>query len=161
MEGFLIMTDTALSSVAHRLEIIELTGKYAYLLDTNQIDLLLELWTDDNPTFDIEEFGLGKAIGKDAIRHYLEVAIYGQNENLCHLTTNHVINELLETRASGTCHVHALADVRAGGSSSATAYYLDQYVHENGSWKFSVRKVKPLTRPEAGNFQLPSGKTES
>ena len=149
------MTDTTLSSLASRLEIIELTARYSYLLDTNQIDSLLDLWSDDDPTFDIEEFGLGKAIGKDQIRHYLEVAIYGQNENLCHLAANHVINEISESKASGTCHVLALADVRAGGSSQATAYYTDQYVHENGMWKFSARKVKPLTRPEAGNFQLP------
>ena len=155
------MAETTLSSIANRLEIIELTAKYAYLLDTNQIDSLLDLWSDDDPTFDIEQFGLGKAIGKDQIRHYLEVAIYGQNENLCHLTTNHVINEIHESRASGTCHVLALADVRAGGSSSATAYYKDQYVYESGMWKFSVRQVNPLTRPEAGNFQLPTVKAGS
>lgn len=149
------MSEITLSSVANRLEIIELTSRYAYLLDTNQIDSLLELWSDEDPVFDIEEFGLGKAIGKDEIRHYLEKVIYGQNENVCHLTTNHVINELLGSRASGTCHVYAHADVRAGGSSSATAYYKDQYVHEGGMWKFSARKVFPLTRPEAGNFQLP------
>jgi hypothetical protein len=149
------MIDATLSSLASRLEIIELTARYSYLLDTNQIDSLLYLWSDDDPTFDIEEFGLGKAIGKDQIRHYLEVVIYGQNENLCHLATNHVINEILESRASGTCHVLAIADVRAGGSSQATAYYTDQYVRENGVWKFSSRKVKPLTTPEAGNFQLP------
>jgi hypothetical protein len=149
------MTDTTLASVASRLDIIELTARYAYLLDTNQIDALLDLWTDDDPTFDIEEFGLGKAIGKDKIRQYLEVAIYGQNENLCHLTTNHVINELSESKASGTCHVYALADVRVGGNSAASAFYRDDYVHENGRWKFSYRKVHPLTRPEAGNFQLP------
>jgi hypothetical protein len=153
--GFFNMTDTTLSSLASRLEIIELTARYSYLLDTNQIDSLLDLWSDDNPTFDHEEFGLGKAIGKDQIRYFFEVTIYGQNENLCHLATNHVINEILESRASGTCHVLALADVRAGGSSRAAAYYTDQYVHENGMWKFSARKVKPLTRPEAGNFQLP------
>jgi hypothetical protein len=155
------MAETTLASVVDRLDIIELTARYAYLLDTNQIDTLLDLWTDENPTFDIEEFGLGKSIGKEQIRKYLEVAIYGQNENLCHLTTNHVINELGESTASGTCHVYALADVRAGGNSAASAFYRDQYVRENGVWKFSTRKVHPLTRPEAGNFQLPSGKTES
>lgn len=155
------MTETMLSAIASRLEIIELTSKYAYLLDTNQIDALLELWSDESPVFDIEEFGLGKRTGKDQIRHYLEVDIYGQNANLCHLTTNHVLNELLESKASGTCHVLALADVRAGGSSQASACYKDQYVRENGVWKFSSRKVLPLTMPEAGNFQLPSGTTES
>ncbi|BCJ50475.1 hypothetical protein Asp14428_19500 [Actinoplanes sp. NBRC 14428] len=155
------MTDTRLSSVADRLDIIELTARYAFLLDTNDIDTLLELWTDDDPVFDIEEFGLGKAVGKDQIRHYLEVAIYGQNENLCHLTTNHVINELGESSASGTCHVLALADVRVGGSSQASAFYRDEYVRQDGKWKFSYRKVFPLTRPEAGNFQLPSSKVEA
>jgi hypothetical protein len=155
------MTDTTLSSIATRLEIIELTAKYAIRLDTHQLDSLMELWSDENPVFDEEAFGMGKSIGKDKILHHLENDIYGQNENLCHLTTNHVINELSESRASGTCHVFAQADVRVGGSSRATAYYKDQYVHENGMWKFSVRKVIPLTRPEAGNFQLPTGKTES
>ncbi|GGP81368.1 nuclear transport factor 2 family protein [Saccharothrix coeruleofusca] len=151
------MTEKTLSWLVNRLEIIELTAKYAYLLDTRQIDLLMELWSDASPVFDEEDFGLGKATGKDQIRHHFEVDIYGQMENLCHLTTNHVVNEILESRASGTCTVFAQGDVRAGGTSRATAYYKDQYVHENGMWKFSSRKVIPLTRPEAGNFQLPAG----
>lgn len=150
------MTENALSSLVDRLDIIELTAKYAYRLDTRQIDLLMELWSDESPVFDEEDFGLGKATGKDEIRHHFEVDIYGQMENLCHLTTNHVINEISGTRASGTCTVFAQGDVRAGGTSRATAYYQDQYVRENGTWKFASRKVIPLTRPEAGNFQLPA-----
>lgn len=155
------MTENTLSSIANRLEIIELTAKYAYRLDTHQLDLLMELWSDDSPVFDEEDFGLGKSIGKKAILHHLETDIYGQNEKLCHLTTNHVIDELLESTASGTCHVFAQADVRAGGTSRATAYYKDQYVHENGMWKFSVRKVVPLTRPYAGNFAFPTDASDS
>jgi hypothetical protein len=149
------MTENTLSSIANRLEIIELTAKYAYRIDTHQLDLLMELWSDESPVFDEEDFGLGKVTGKDEIRHHYETEIYGQMENLCHLTTNHVINEIFESRASGTCHVFAQGDVRAGGASRATAYYKDQYVHENGMWKFSSRKVIPLTKPEVGNFQFP------
>ncbi|QFZ24268.1 nuclear transport factor 2 family protein [Saccharothrix syringae] len=141
--------------MANRLEIIELTAKYAHRLDTRQIDLLMELWSDESPVFDEEDFGLGKATGKDEIRRHFEVDIYGQMENLCHLTTNHVINEISGSTASGTCTVFAQGDVRAGGTSRATAYYRDQYVHENGVWKFSSRKVIPLTRPKVGNFQFP------
>jgi len=155
------MTERTLSAIADRLEIIELTAKYAYRLDTQQLDLLMELWSDDSPVFDEEDFGLGKAIGKDAILRHLEIDIYGQNEKLCHLTTNHVIDEIGESRASGTCHVFAQADVRAGGTSRATAYYRDQYVRENGVWKFSVRKVVPLTRPYAGNFAFPTDDSDA
>ena len=155
------MTENTLSSIVNRLEIIELTAKYAYRLDTRQLDLVMELWSDESPVFDEEDFGLGKATGKDEIRHHFETDIYGQMENLCHLTTNHVVNEISESRASGTCHVFAQGDVRAGGSSWATAYYQDQYVHENGMWKFSSRKVIPLTKPKVGNFQLPTDNTES
>ncbi len=36
------MTENTLSSIANRLEIIELTAKYAYRLDTHQLDLLME-----------------------------------------------------------------------------------------------------------------------
>ncbi|MFD2467795.1 nuclear transport factor 2 family protein [Amycolatopsis silviterrae] len=153
------MTQSALALVAHRLDIIELTAKYAYRLDTRQFDLLMELWSDDNPVFDEEDFELGKAVGKDEIRKHFENDIYGQMENLCHLTANHVITDLSETRASGTCHVFAQGDVRAGGASRATAYYQDHYVRENGEWKFSSRKVIPLTRPEVGAFQFPEGTT--
>ena len=155
------MTENTLSSIVNRLEIIELTAKYAHRLDTRQFDLLMELWSDASPVFDEEDFGLGKAIGKDEIQRHFETEIYGQMENLCHLTTNHVINEIFESRASGTCTVFAQGDVRAGGTSRATAYYKDQYVHENGMWKFSSRKVIPLTKPEVGNFQFPTDNTES
>ena len=150
------MTENTLASIANRLDIIELTAKYAYRIDTHQLDLLMELWSDENPIFDEDDFGLGKAVGKDEIRHHYETDIYGQMENLCHLTTNHVINEIVGSRASGNCHVFAQGDVRAGGTSRATAYYRDQYVHENGVWKFSSRKVTPLTKPEVGGFQFPT-----
>jgi hypothetical protein len=154
------MTESTLALVANRLEIIELTARYAYRIDTRQLDLLMELWSDEGPIFDESDFGLGKFIGKGEIRHHYADDIYGQMENLCHLTTNHVINELSESRASGNCHVFAQGDVRAGGSSRATAYYTDQYVHENGVWKFSSRKVTPLTKPYVGGFQFPTDNTE-
>jgi hypothetical protein len=151
------MTEDVLSSLVDRLDIIELTAKYAHWLDTRQIDLLMELWSDENPIFNEEAFGLGKSIGKQEIRRYIETDIFGQMENLCHLTTNHVIDEISESSASGTCTVLVHGDVRAGGSSEATAYYKDHYVRENGVWKFSSRTVIPLTKPKVGNFQFPKG----
>ena len=151
------MTEKTLLALSNRLEIIELTYRYAFLLDTHQLDLLMELWSDESPVFDQESFMLGKSIGKDEILKKLETAIYGQMEILCHLTSNNVINDLTESKASGTCTVLAEGDVRAGGSSWATAYYQDEYVHENGRWKFASRKVTPLTNPKQGLFELPDG----
>ncbi|MEU8709985.1 nuclear transport factor 2 family protein [Streptomyces sp. NPDC048565] len=151
--------ENAVSLMVDRLDIIELTAKYAHRLDTRQFDSLMELWSDDSPVFDEESFGLGKFTGKDEIRHHFEADIYGQMENLCHMTVNHVIDEILESRASGNCHVFAQGDVRAGGISRATAYYKDEYVRENGVWKFSSRKVIPLTRPEIGTFEFPAGES--
>ncbi len=150
-----MITEEAFSLMASRLEILELVASYAYRLDTRQFDLLLELWSDANPVFDESQFGMRKYAGKDEIRHHFEADIYGQMENLCHLTSNHVINEISESTASGNCTVFVQGDLRAGGTSKATAYYQDQYVHENGMWKFSSRTVNPLTIPEAGTYQLP------
>ncbi len=151
------MTESALSLTVDRLDIIELTAKYAFRLDTRQFDSLMELFSDDSPVFDEEGFGLGKFTGKDEIRHHFEADIYGQMENLCHMTVNHVVNKIRGDRASGNCHVFAQGDVRAGGFSRATAYYQDEYVREAGVWKFSSRKVIPLTRPEVGTFEFPAG----
>jgi hypothetical protein len=151
-----MITEEAYSLVVSRLDIHELVAKYAYRLDTRQFDLLMELWSDGSPVFDESEFGMKKYTGQAEIRHHFEAEIYGQMENLCHLTGNHVINEISDTTASGNCTVFAQGDVKGGGTSKATAYYQDQYVRENGVWKFASRKVKPLTIPEAGTYQLPN-----
>jgi hypothetical protein len=147
-------TGRSLSLIADRLDIIELTARYAYLMDARNLDLVMELWSDEDPVFDEEAFGLKKCTGKKEIRDYFELDILGKMENLCHLTTNHIIEEITDSTATGTCTVLVEGDVKdGGGPARATGYYEDRYVRENGSWKFSSRKVSPLTKTQFGAYK--------
>jgi hypothetical protein len=147
-------TSRSLSLIADRLEIIQLTARYAYLVDIKNLDLLMELWGDNDPVFDEEAFGLKRITGKNEIRNFVQSEIFGHMEALCHLTTNHIIEEITDSTATGTCTVLFEGDVSDGGGHlRATGFYEDQYVRENGMWKFSSRKVNPLTAPQFSELE--------
>jgi len=55
-----------------RREIVELTSRYAFLVDTFQLLPLMQLWVDDEPTFDESRVDLGNNTGLDNIRRYFE-----------------------------------------------------------------------------------------
>jgi hypothetical protein len=147
-------TDESRSRVADRLDIIELTAKHAFLVDTKNIDPLIDLWTDHDPVFDESEVGLKKIIGKEAIREYLVDNVVANFDATCHLTSNHIVENLTDDTATGNHTVLFKGDVKGGGPAEATAYYEDRYVHENGRWKFASRKVLALTNMVLGGYDL-------
>jgi ketosteroid isomerase-like protein len=148
-------TDESLSRVADRLDIIELTAKHGFLVDTKNIDPLIDLWSDNDPVFDESEVGLKKITGKAAIREYLENDVFGNFHASCHLTSNHIIENITADTATGSHTVIFKGDVKGGGPAEASAYYQDRYVREDGRWKFASRKVIALTQMVLGGYELP------
>jgi hypothetical protein len=146
--------DTPLSFLQDRLDIIELTAKHAFYVDTRRADLAAGLWSDSDAVFDEEAAGLKKTVGKKAIKDYLESEVLGKLDATCHHTSNNIVENITATTATGHCTVIMECDVKGGGPARATAYYEDEYVREDGRWKFSSRKVIPLTKIQFGDYKV-------
>lgn len=147
-------TDGSLSRIADRLDIIELTARHAFLVDTRNLDHIMDLWSDEDPIFDEESVGLKKITGKKAIRDYLETEVLGKLDASCHLTSNHIVENITAHTATGSSTIIFKGDVKGGGPAEASAYYQDRYVREDGRWKFASRKVIPLTQMHLGGYEL-------
>jgi hypothetical protein len=136
------MSANSRNELADRLAIIELTSKYAHLFDTHQVDELLNLFAED-AIFDESNLGagLGRLEGHDAIRAYFD----SQNRAVAasfHLTGNHIIDEITDTGARGTCSVYCDALFKSGESIHVDAWYDDTYVRTADGWKFGSRIVR-------------------
>ena len=130
-----------MEQIADRLEIRELTARYAYYVDTFQTDKIMTLWADD-AIFDESRVGTGLHVGAAGIRAFFE-GLKKTVTHQAHLTSNHLIEELTETTAKGI--VFSLVEaVTIAGNMRATVYYADDYVKQNGRWVFQSRVIHPL-----------------
>jgi ketosteroid isomerase-like protein len=137
-----LTSTNATNELADRLAIIELTSKYAHLVDTQQFDELLNLFAED-AVFDETNVGvdLRRLKGRDAIRAYFD----NQMQALAgcfHLTANHIIDGITETGARGTCSVFCDALFKSGESIHVDAWYDDTYTRTDDGWKFASRVVR-------------------
>ncbi len=144
------------TETAERLAIQELTARYAFYVDTMQIEPLMELWVHDGPVFDETQIGTGLHTGADAIRAFFLNGVFAQLDAVVHFTMNHILHELDDTKASGTCSVLVEGDLKAGGTLRATAYYQDTYEKVDGAWKFRSRVTIPFTKPQLGSLMVES-----
>ena len=135
-----------------RLEIIELTARYAFFVDTFQLEPLMQLWVDDEPTFDESRVELGNNTGLDNIRSYFEDFVFGQMAKMAHITTNHIVENVTDTTARGHCSVLVEGEMKTGERMHAAAYYDDVYHRVEHAWKFKSRVVYPLTTPNLGSL---------
>ena len=135
-----------------RLEIIELTARYAFFVDTFQLEPLMQLWVDDEPTFDESRVDLGNNTGLDNIRSYFEDFVFGQMAKMAHITTNHIVENVTDTTARGHCSVLVEGEMKTGERMHAAAYYDDVYHRVDHAWKFKSRVVHPLTTPNLGSL---------
>jgi hypothetical protein len=141
------------SRLADRLDIIELTAKYAYYVDSSDLDNLMTLWVNDDPVFDEEPVGLQRSQGFDAVHDYFRDQVFGKMDSMAHVTTNHFITELTASTARGICTVLAEGDVKGAGLVHVMATYTDAYERVGDTWRFRSRQVKPLTKPQLGGYQ--------
>jgi SnoaL-like domain len=144
------------AEIGDRLAIQELTARYAFYVDTFQIEPLMELWVHDGPVFDETQIGTGLHTGAAAIRAFFVDGVFAQLDGVVHFTMNHILHELDDTKASGVCSVLVEGDLKAGGTLRATAYYKDAYAKVDGAWKFRSRTTIPYTQPQLGSLTVRS-----
>lgn len=137
---------------ADRLEIMDLVSRYAFFVDTFQLEPLMQLWVPDEPSFDESRVDLGNSTGLDGIRGYFRDFVFVQMAKLAHITTNHIVEELAEGSARGWCTVLVEGEMTNGDTMHATAYYEDTYHRVDDTWKFKRREVHPLTTPQLGSL---------
>jgi hypothetical protein len=131
------MSDTTaqLQQLLDREAIRDLAARYAHLVWQNQPLATVELFTEDG-VVDLGADG-GRIEGQQALR-----AIYSEKVGSMMLhpfVHNHII-ELDGDHASGIAYMD-LRCIRDGQSLMGSGYYEDQYVREDGVWKFRYRKL--------------------
>jgi ketosteroid isomerase-like protein len=130
-----------MNQIEDRLEILELTARYAYYVDTFQTEKIMMLWADD-AVFDESRVGTGLHKGAAEIRAFFE-GLTKIITHQAHITSNHLIEEINDTVAKAI--VFSLVEaVTIAGNMRAVVYYADDYVKQNGRWVFRSRVIHPL-----------------
>ena len=124
-----------LQQLLDREAIRDLAARYAHLVWQNQPLATVDLFSADG-VVDLGADG-GTIEGQQALR-----AIYSEKVSSMMLhpfVHNHII-ELDGDRANGIVYID-LRCIRDGRSLIGSGYYEDQYVRDNGAWKFRYRKL--------------------
>jgi hypothetical protein len=144
-----------MDQIADRLEIRDLTARYAYYVDTFQTDKIMALWTDD-AIFDESRVGTGLHKHAAGIRAFFE-SVKQTVTHQAHITSNHLIEEISDTTAKGI--VFSIVEaVTIAGNMRAIVYYADDYVKQNGRWVFSSRVIHPLMPFDTAAFDKANAK---
>jgi len=127
--------------IEDRLEIRDLTARYAYYVDTFKTDKIMSLWSED-AIFDESRVGTGLHKGASAIRAFFE-SLEKTLTHQAHITANHLIEEIDDTSAKGI--VFSIVEaVTIAGNMRAVVYYADEYAKLNGRWVFTSRVIHPV-----------------
>lgn len=119
----------------------DLVARYAACGDANEIEAMVALFSRD-AVMDVGEWGRHE--GRDAIRAFLESVRRPASSDrkagrrlIRHFTATHRIDVEGPERARGQCY---FAVVTASGLDH-WGRYLDEYVFEDGAWRFAHRQV--------------------
>jgi hypothetical protein len=130
-----------MEQIEDRLEIRDLTARYAYYVDTFQTDKIMTLWAKD-AIFDESRVGTGLHKGAAGIRAFFE-GLTKTVTHQAHITSNHLIEYIDETSAKGI--VFSIVEaVTIAGNMRAVVYYADDYAKLDGRWVFTSRVIHPL-----------------
>lgn len=127
-------------------DIRDLTYTYAFLVDTRQVDEMVDTVFTEDGVFDATPVGQELMEGAEGIRAFF----HEQNKTLMqsvHVTTNHRIS-VDGDLAHGTVYYLVRGVTSDGSEVSAHGYYDDQYRRTSDGWKISVRKGIPLLPPK-------------
>ena len=135
------MTSQELEARIRKIEDIKnLEAKYLYLVDTRQMDKIVELFADDL-TVDFDHMGTFKT--KAELLEFLNGSAEGLSM-MCHQEMNPYI-ELDGDRATGTWYLFGLF-THALPQGEVAAWIQgrvdNEYVRVDGKWKVSVRKFR-------------------
>ena len=127
--------------IEDRLEITELTAHYSYYVDTFQTRKIMELWTDD-AVFDESRVGTGLHQGAAGIKAFFET-LETKVTHQAHMTSAQFIEEIDGMTAKGIVFATVEA-VTTAGNMRALIYYADDYLKQDGRWRFRSRVIHPL-----------------
>ncbi len=124
---------------ADRTMIQDLLGRYAFAIDyqTNDPNAWASLFTDDG-RFEIPAMRV-VVKGRTALRDFA-AGLHRTIPGLHHVMTNFVVDVTGDT-ASGKCELNEFLLRPEAIYNNLMGWYEDDYVRENGSWMFRVRKV--------------------
>ena len=118
-----------------KVEIIELTNRYANAMDDDDLDTWLSTWAKNG----LWEGGVGRFQGKEELSKLFETLgprIKGKR----HVMTNNVIT-LFSVTAEQTCYL-LVFEAEEEPKLIATAVYKDKLEKIRGAWKFVHRSIK-------------------
>lgn len=137
------MTDpTDLEARLRRLEdragLWDLVTRYAVAVDDEDYPTLEGLFADD-----AEFVGLSGSVtaGRDNIVAYLRDRSATAHKQRVHTPTSQIIDDLSDGRARGLVSCYAALFAYDGSESFFAFRYEDEYVQENGRWRFRRRRV--------------------
>lgn len=121
------------------LELMDLFARYAWALDTGDIDTLMTLFTDE-PW--IEDPPQGRLTGRAGVRQFLWKVI----DRPIHHNRQHIVQPRVVHGGPEHCEVVSFWVVgELKGETAELArrgYYTDQCVKVDGSWRFASRYVR-------------------
>ena len=122
-------------TVSDRIEIQELTARYAFAMDNNDTREWLTTWNPEG----IWDGPRGTYSGHSQLKKLLgDLGERVQGKR--HVITNHVIAGD-STRAIQTCYMLVI-EAKAGGKLTSTAVYQDELKKTAGKWLFTQRQMK-------------------
>lgn len=123
-------------------KIRRLNYEYAQAIDNLRVEDVVSHFAEDG-VFDMRDLGAPVAFeGSEGLR----AAFTGMVESMAgclHMMLNHLIDVDGDT-ATGTVYCDAYTLQPDGERVQMLVFYTDQYVKQDGVWKFAKRVVKPL-----------------
>ena len=142
-------TSLTAQAVADRLEIVDLTHRYCWALDSKTWDLLDDVFLPDATA----ELRSAPLIGRDAIRDRIRTAIERLDATQ-HTVSNHLIT-VDGDRASSRTYLHS-QHVRAGAEGGElyviAGRYEDELVRTPDGWRIAFRRL--VTVWSEGNLDV-------
>jgi ketosteroid isomerase-like protein len=120
----------------------QLTHRYARYVDTEQLDMLVELWVEGGIFDPSGDQSSPRCVGKTEIRAFFE-QVFESLQAGSHHISNHMV-DIDGDRATGICYWIAKGLAANGQLVGGAGYYDDKYARVDDEWRFSSRTVMPF-----------------
>jgi len=130
------MIDQQVAALVAREAIRDLPSSYCDCVWRNDVDGVVELFTQDGSFTSVINGRETAIVGRPALREFYVAGLVIKPRPYIH---NHVVKLRNDTSATGRCYV----DLRSGSNNMewlGAGYYEDDYVANSDGWKFQARR---------------------